>query len=62
MPLALAGFALQSVPHKGSTALSSSLVPFSTERGVTICQCRRVDGWIAERCVSEDLRNPMHAL
>jgi len=32
MPLALAGFALQSIPLKGSTALSSSLVPFSRVR------------------------------
>jgi hypothetical protein len=60
MPLALTGLALQSVPLKGSTALSSSLVPFSRARVETTCYCRRVDRWLAEFCVSEDPRNPTH--
>jgi len=45
MPLALVGFALQSVPLKGSAGLSSSPDSSFTARVDTICQCRRVDKW-----------------
>jgi len=60
MPLALAGFALQSIPLKDSTALSSSLVPFSRVRVKTTCNCRRVDRRPAEFYASEDPQNPTH--
>jgi hypothetical protein len=58
MPLALTGFALTSVPLKGSTALSSSLVTFSTACDDSICQCRRADKWFCWELLIRRLAQP----